>query len=159
LDGLDPWSIPLPDYARVNPLLPPSWPRDADGICLVLPVADGHVRVLAVTPRQLRGFVRLLAGRAPARVDPGERRSQGGPGGGTPPRILDAWSRLVKLGREALRFAAPATQPMLRVLPTASVTITAMRASLAVTRATAALALRRRTRADVTETALRLGVP
>ena len=47
LNGLNPWSIPLADYARLYPLVvPTSPPRNADGAYLVLPTADGFVRVL-----------------------------------------------------------------------------------------------------------------
>ena len=49
LHGLNPWSIPLADYARMYPLLPASPPRNADGSYLVLPTADGYVRILAGT--------------------------------------------------------------------------------------------------------------
>src|SRR5262249_38054678 len=62
LNGLHPYSIPLPDYARLYPFLPSSPPRDADGAYLVLPTADGWIRVLPGTPRQLQAFLRLLRG-------------------------------------------------------------------------------------------------
>ena len=54
--SLAPWAILLADYARRFPLAPAFLPRDADGADLVLPVADGCVLVLAVTPRQLRAL-------------------------------------------------------------------------------------------------------
>jgi crotonobetainyl-CoA:carnitine CoA-transferase CaiB-like acyl-CoA transferase len=60
LNGLNPWSITLADYARTYPLLPASPPRNADGAYLVLPAADGHVRILAGTPRHWRALVTLL---------------------------------------------------------------------------------------------------
>ena len=60
LNGLNPWSIPLADYARLYPLLPAAPPRNADGAYLVLPTADGYVRVLPGTVRQWKAFVRLL---------------------------------------------------------------------------------------------------
>jgi crotonobetainyl-CoA:carnitine CoA-transferase CaiB-like acyl-CoA transferase len=60
LNGLNPWSIPLADYARVYPMIPPSPGRNADGAYHVLPTADGHVRVLPGSPRQWRAFVALL---------------------------------------------------------------------------------------------------
>ena len=60
LHGLNPWSIPLADYTRMYPLVPASPPRNADGTYLVLPVADGHVRVLPGTVRHWRAFVQLL---------------------------------------------------------------------------------------------------
>ena len=60
LHGLNPWSIPLADYTRMYPLVPASPPRNADGAYLVLPTADGHVRVLPGTVRHWRAFVQLL---------------------------------------------------------------------------------------------------
>jgi crotonobetainyl-CoA:carnitine CoA-transferase CaiB-like acyl-CoA transferase len=60
LSGLYPWAVILPGYARLYPILPPSPPRNADGSYVVLPTADGHVRVLAGTLRQWRGFLELL---------------------------------------------------------------------------------------------------
>ena len=60
--SLAPWPIPLVDYARRFPWLPHAMPRDGDGPALVLPVADGWVRLLAVTPRQLRALVTLVTG-------------------------------------------------------------------------------------------------
>jgi crotonobetainyl-CoA:carnitine CoA-transferase CaiB-like acyl-CoA transferase len=60
LNGLNPWSIPLADYARLYPIVPPAPPRNADGLYLVLPTADGYVRVLPGTPRHWRAFVTLM---------------------------------------------------------------------------------------------------
>jgi crotonobetainyl-CoA:carnitine CoA-transferase CaiB-like acyl-CoA transferase len=60
LHGLNPWSIPLADYARMYPLIPASPPRNADGAYLVLPTADGYVRVLPGTVRHWRAFVQVL---------------------------------------------------------------------------------------------------
>jgi crotonobetainyl-CoA:carnitine CoA-transferase CaiB-like acyl-CoA transferase len=60
LNGLYPWAIPLADYARMYPILPSSPPRNGDGSYLVLPVADGHVRVLPGTLRQWRNFLALV---------------------------------------------------------------------------------------------------
>src|SRR6266478_5285981 len=60
LNGLNPWSIPLADYARLYPMLPVSPPRNADGAYHVLGTADGYVRVLPGSPRQWRAFVSLL---------------------------------------------------------------------------------------------------
>jgi len=62
LQGLNPWSIPLADYARMYPLLPVAPPRNADGTYLVLPTADGFVRLLPGTVRHWRAFVALLGG-------------------------------------------------------------------------------------------------
>jgi len=58
--GLNPWSIPLADYARLYPMLPVVSPRNADGAYYVLATADGYVRVLPGTPRQWRAYVKLL---------------------------------------------------------------------------------------------------
>ena len=60
LHCINPWSIPLADYARLYPLLPTCPPRNADGTYLVLPTADGYVRVLPGTARQWKAFVALL---------------------------------------------------------------------------------------------------
>jgi crotonobetainyl-CoA:carnitine CoA-transferase CaiB-like acyl-CoA transferase len=60
LAALNPWSIPLADYARLYPMLPACPPRNADGAYLVLPTADGFVRFLPGTPRHWRAFVALL---------------------------------------------------------------------------------------------------
>src|SRR5438128_11246163 len=60
LNGMNPWSIPPADYARLYPLLPVSPPRNADGAYHVLETADGYVRVLPRAPRQWRAFVALL---------------------------------------------------------------------------------------------------
>src|SRR5881296_669807 len=60
LNGMNPWSIPLADYARLYPMLPVSPPRNADGAYHVLKTADGYVRVLPGSPRQWRAFVALL---------------------------------------------------------------------------------------------------
>src|SRR5262249_17454839 len=65
LAGFAPWTIVLADYARRFPVLPRAFPRDADGPAVVLPVADGGVRLLAVTPRQLRALAALVLGREP----------------------------------------------------------------------------------------------
>jgi len=81
---LAPWGIPMVDYARRYPLLPAELTRDGDGPAVVVPAADGWVRLLAVTPRQLRGLASLLAGGwtgAPAAAEPEPRRGpQGEPG-------------------------------------------------------------------------------
>src|SRR5262249_41219482 len=53
LNGLDPWSIPLADYARLYPVLPASVPRDGDGVYPVLATRDGYVRAVMGTPDQL----------------------------------------------------------------------------------------------------------
>src|SRR5947208_3577450 len=60
LNGLNPWSIPLADYARLYPMVNASPPRNADGAEHVLPTADGYVRVLPGTPRHWQAFLTLL---------------------------------------------------------------------------------------------------
>ena len=58
--GLNPWAIPLADYQRTYAMIPSAPPRAADGNYLVLPVADGHVRILPAGRRHWRGLVDLL---------------------------------------------------------------------------------------------------
>ncbi len=60
LHCLNPWSIPLADYARRYPRLPPSPKRNANGAYHVLATADGWVRTVTGTPRHWRRFVALL---------------------------------------------------------------------------------------------------
>ncbi len=60
LAGTIPWSVLIPDYLHVNPMLPAAGRRNADGFYLVLPVADGWVRVINGSTRQWEGFVELL---------------------------------------------------------------------------------------------------
>src|SRR2546425_694453 len=60
LSGLNPWSIPLADYARLYPMLPVVPRRNADGAYYVLPTADGYVRALPGSPRQWSAFRTLL---------------------------------------------------------------------------------------------------
>ena len=60
LNALNPWSIPVADYARLYPMLPIAAPRNADGAYIVLRTATGFVRVLAGTVRQWRAFLALL---------------------------------------------------------------------------------------------------
>jgi crotonobetainyl-CoA:carnitine CoA-transferase CaiB-like acyl-CoA transferase len=60
LHALYPWSIPVIDCARRLPIMPPVMPRNADGSYLVLPTADGFIRVCSITPRLWRNFFTLL---------------------------------------------------------------------------------------------------
>ncbi len=60
LAGLVPWSMTIPDYLRINPLLPVEGTRAAEGRYLVFPAADGHVRVVIGTGRDWDNLVRLL---------------------------------------------------------------------------------------------------
>jgi crotonobetainyl-CoA:carnitine CoA-transferase CaiB-like acyl-CoA transferase len=69
ISGFNPWQIPLADYQRVYPMLPAAPPRNADGNYLVLPTADGFVRILPAGQRHWTGLVDLL-GRADAFAAP-----------------------------------------------------------------------------------------
>lgn len=60
IHGFTPWSIPLADYNRMYAFIPTAPPRAADGNYLVLPVADGHVRILPAGRRHWHGLVALL---------------------------------------------------------------------------------------------------
>ena len=60
LHCLNPWSIPLADYARHYPMLPPSLKRNGNGSYHVFATADGWVRTVPGTPRHWRAFVALL---------------------------------------------------------------------------------------------------
>jgi crotonobetainyl-CoA:carnitine CoA-transferase CaiB-like acyl-CoA transferase len=60
LVGLNPWSIPLADYARRYPPLPVVTRRNADGPYQVLEARDGYLRVLPGTPAHWRRFVEWL---------------------------------------------------------------------------------------------------
>jgi crotonobetainyl-CoA:carnitine CoA-transferase CaiB-like acyl-CoA transferase len=176
LNGLDPWSIPLADYARRYPLFPTSAPRDGDGAYLVLPTLDGYVRVVPGTPRQLAAFARLLW----------EGAAEGEPGGTHPHlpredaaahRAYDGASRhdpdagsadaaggpaaawLESLPFQALGLANGALLGASRILTLPGLTLSVVHGFLAVARALAGRALRYRSRAEVLAAALRLGVP
>ena len=58
--GFNPWGIPLADYNRLYPMVPTAPPRAADGNYLVLPVADGFVRILPAGRRHWQGLVEIL---------------------------------------------------------------------------------------------------
>ncbi|HSP99034.1 MAG TPA: CoA transferase [Candidatus Dormibacteraeota bacterium] len=60
ISGFNPWAIPLADYNRLYSFLPTAPPRAADGNYLVLPVADGYVRILPAGRRHWHGLVALL---------------------------------------------------------------------------------------------------
>jgi len=57
--GLYPWGMPLEDFGRLSPLAPTNPSRGADGMYLVLPASDGHVRVVLGNARHWQGFVQL----------------------------------------------------------------------------------------------------
>ncbi len=58
--GMNPWAIPLEDYGRTYPILPKAPPRNADGNYLVLPAADGWVRIVPGNVKHWRGLLELL---------------------------------------------------------------------------------------------------
>lgn len=60
LGAMNPWAIPLADYARRFPMLPPLMKRNADGPYLVVRVRDGYVRILPGNRAHWRKFVRWL---------------------------------------------------------------------------------------------------
>jgi crotonobetainyl-CoA:carnitine CoA-transferase CaiB-like acyl-CoA transferase len=153
LAALDPWGIALPDYARVYPALPPCYPRDADGPALVLPTADGHVRVLAVTPRQWRAFLALLTHReTPPPVDVPARHVFG----------RGTWgllgTGLERLAEQGLRAANAVVGGLARV-PVGHHVLPALHFALAAVRLLAGEALASRARAEVLAHGLRLGLP
>ena len=164
LSGLDPWSIPLGDYAHRYPLFPSCAPRDGDGAYLVLPTRDGYVRAVPGTPRQLAAFARLLWGgpSAPAPADPGpepratdplaEPRSADGVTG-----VAAAW--LGSLPFQALGLANGAVLGASRIVDLPGLTLSVMHGLLGTARALAGHVLRSRSRDEVLATALRLGVP
>jgi crotonobetainyl-CoA:carnitine CoA-transferase CaiB-like acyl-CoA transferase len=153
LAALDPWGIALADYARVYPALPSSYPRDADGPALVLPTADGYVRVLVVTPRQWRALLALLLGReVPAHVDAPARHVFGRGTWGFLGAGLDA------LAERGLRGASAVVSALAR-LPVGHQVLPAFHVALAAVRFLAGEALASRSRADVLAHGLRLGLP
>lgn len=58
--GLNPWAIPLEDYARTYPILPKAPPRNADGNYLVLPASDGWVRIVPGNVKHWHGLLEIL---------------------------------------------------------------------------------------------------
>jgi crotonobetainyl-CoA:carnitine CoA-transferase CaiB-like acyl-CoA transferase len=156
LASLDPWGILLADYARVYPVLPTSLPRDADGPALVLPTADGYVRVLAVTPRQWGAFVALLAGRnAAATGEREEERSHHLPARGTWGIIGSGLSALADQGLHV----AGLLMRTLAHLPLRDGALSALRVILGLMRRLGTEALHTRPRAEVLAHARRLGLP
>jgi benzylsuccinate CoA-transferase BbsF subunit len=172
LCGLHPWSVPVADYARLYPLLPVDLPRDADGAYLVLPVADGHVRVLPGTPEQFAGFLRLLRGpvedattaspaegfvaRARRSVDAAVTAVGTSVVAATPAPVA---RRLAGLPAETAKAAASALAAISRLVPIPSASTLAMQAGLAIGRRFASDALRSRGRGEVLRSASRLRVP
>ena len=174
LNGLDPWSIPLGDYARRYPLFPSSVPRDGDGVFLVLPTRDGYVRVVPGTPRQLAAFARLLWEGAP---DPGaephpphgedagarkpDRAASAGLGPSAasgPARRAAAWLEGVPF--QALGLANGMVLGASRIVASPGLTMSLVHTLLGVDAdARRTRAAFPRSRDEVLATALRLGVP
>jgi crotonobetainyl-CoA:carnitine CoA-transferase CaiB-like acyl-CoA transferase len=170
LNGLDPWSIPLADYARAYPFLPASVPRDGDGAYFVLPTRGGYVRTVAATPRQVGAFARLLWGPAGEGAT-SERAGRAGAAsthrGGSLPEMEAAAARISALGSALLaplrsRARGAAIGVVLgasRIVAFPGVTLAVGRALLDGARALAGRALRSRPRDEVLRSALRLGLP
>ena len=164
LNGLDPWSIPIGDYAHRYPLFPSSAPRDGDGAYLVLPTRDGHVRAVPGTPRQLAAFARLLWDGPPAAPVAESQHlpsasthiAESRPGSGIA-GAAGAW--LESLPFQALGLANGAVLGASRLVALPGLTLSLVHGLLGTARLLAGRALRSRSRDEVLETALRLGVP
>lgn len=150
--SLAPWAIPLVDYAQRFPWLPRVIPRDADGPAIVLPVADGWVRLLAVTPRQLRALVALLTGweHATTTGRPPSRPPQG------PSTILDAVAARVADGAADV---ASLFVRALSYLPVHPDPLPVVHGALETLRLLATRAFAARRRDELVAKAARLGLP
>ncbi|HLK11031.1 MAG TPA: CoA transferase [Candidatus Binatia bacterium] len=151
--SLDPWGIVLRDYAARYPALPPIYPRDADGPAPVVAVADGWVRLLAVTPRQLRALVALLTGGDLEAVRPEPALRLFG---------RSTWSLLstgfAAAAEESLR-AANLVMGAVSQLPGHPTLLPVVHAAFAAFRTLAGQALARSRRDEVVARGLRLGLP
>jgi crotonobetainyl-CoA:carnitine CoA-transferase CaiB-like acyl-CoA transferase len=158
LNGLDPWSIPLGDYAHKYPMLPTSAPRDADGVYIVLATRDGYVRAVLGSMRHLTGFARLLLGggteHAPEHVS--ESRGRPRETGGIA-RLAEMW--LESLPARALHLASGVVIGVSRIVPLPGLTLSVTHGLLAAARALGDRALETRPRAEVLDLALHAGVP
>ena len=150
ITALDPWSIPLVDYAERYAFLPRVLPRDGDGPALVVPTADGHVRLLAVTPRQLGALARLLADR-PAPPRPGKHP----PIPASTDHLHDLLAWLADGAAQTARLAVRG----LAQLPLRAMSLPLLHGALAVVRTIATEALRHRPRDQVLAQGLALGLP
>jgi len=150
--ALDPWAIALPDYARVYPALPSSFPRDAEGPALVLPTANGHVRVLPITPRHWSAFVALLLDRKVEHPDELTARAAGRRRGG----LLR--SGLSAVADETAHVAQRALGALAH-LPFPGGFLPVFHRALGTLRLVGGEALGRRRREDVLAQAHRLGLP
>jgi crotonobetainyl-CoA:carnitine CoA-transferase CaiB-like acyl-CoA transferase len=152
LGGLDPWGVPVADYARVFPILPTDYPRDADGPAPVLPTADGYVRLLALTPRQWRALGALFTGREGVPPAAGPAR----PAARSPRTALG--TGLSSLLAQAAQVSEHAIAAMAR-LPLGAIVPPAVNAALGALRLVARQALATQPRASVLARARRLGLP
>jgi crotonobetainyl-CoA:carnitine CoA-transferase CaiB-like acyl-CoA transferase len=115
----------------------------------VLPTADGHVRLLAVTPRQWGALIALLQNRpVPARRAPIPAPGGRGPVAGLVARLTD----------EGAHLAVLAVRGLVR-LPLPGGLLPVFHAGLALVRGLAGEALRDRPRATVLAQARALGLP
>jgi crotonobetainyl-CoA:carnitine CoA-transferase CaiB-like acyl-CoA transferase len=153
LAALAPWEVVLADYARVYAALPAAYPRDADGPAIVVRTADGWVRLLAVTPRQWRALVALVANREPGPPADGPVRHVFG---------RSTWG-VLGAGVEALAGrgldAARALVGALAHLPVGPQVLPAFHLALGALRLVVGEALAGRPRAEVVAHGLRLGLP
>jgi len=153
--GLDPWAIPLPDYARVYPVLPRSLPRDGEGPALVLPTADGYVRLLPIAPRHWRAFVALLTNRKVSPAEGWEEPTSRVPGRGTWGLLGSGLSALADEAAHAARRAVGA----IAQLPLPGSFLPVLRGALSTLRLVGREALARRSRESVLTQARALGLP
>jgi len=150
--ALAPWAIALPDYARVYPVLPSCFPRDAEGPALVLPTADGHVRVLPITPRHWSAFVALLLDReVEDRDEPTSRVPRRHKGGLLRSGLSAVADETAQVAQRALGALAH--------LPLPGGLLPVYQRALATLRLVGGQALGRRRREDVLAQARRLGLP
>ncbi len=59
LSGTNPWGVAIPAYLSVNPALPVEGRRNAEGLYLVAPCRDGHVRMVFGSEADWQAFVEL----------------------------------------------------------------------------------------------------
>jgi crotonobetainyl-CoA:carnitine CoA-transferase CaiB-like acyl-CoA transferase len=160
LASFAPWGIVLAEYAARLPILPARYPRDADGPALVLPVADGWVRLLAVTPRQLRALAALVGGREPsphesASQEPAPHENREWPPGLIGSAVERTLSTVV---HEGVTLASGLVRALSH-LPLHADLLPAMHAALAAFRLVATRGLAGRRRDDVVAHGCRLGLP
>ncbi len=59
LVGTNPWGVAIPGYLSVNPALPVEGRRNAEGLYLVVPCRDGHVRMVFGSEADWQAFYEL----------------------------------------------------------------------------------------------------